>query len=315
MFRFFQYFKGMRLRRNRLYIGTTGAVISIDKSFRSGFVSGLKVYLYFRWRGVRDIFMRPVPLGTIAFHPETPGPWYNIWQVVRLAKLNTVSDIAKADHIFIFEDKTISEYDKSIVENLNKPKINHRIDDITKEYVADVFENVFGYALRINPLTYTGPATQKSNDNGKHDGMVINCPIAASDIVEGQTYQRLVDSTFNGKTSEDYRIAYVLGEIALVYHKHKPLDDRFGTDYLSVDVRDAVDIFSDDEINLITKFCGKMRLDFGAVDIMRDKHNGRIYIVDVNKTCMPVLCLSLKKQIASQQKIADALNRGLKRPS
>ena len=44
---------------------------------------------------------------------------------------------------------------------------------------------------------------------------------------------------------------------------------------------------------------------------MRDKNNGRIYIVDVNKTCMPVLSLSLNKQIECQQKIADALVRGL----
>jgi hypothetical protein len=44
---------------------------------------------------------------------------------------------------------------------------------------------------------------------------------------------------------------------------------------------------------------------------MRDKHDGRIYIVDVNKTCMPVLSLTLAQQIKSQQKIADSLLRGL----
>ena len=40
-----------------------------------------------------------------------------------------------------------------------------------------------------------------------------------------------------------------------------------------------------------------MNLDFGAIDVMRDKNDERIYIVDVNKTCMPVLCLSLRQQI------------------
>ena len=56
-----------------------------------------------------------------------------------------------------------------------------------------------------------------------------------------------------------------------------------------------------------------MNLDFGSIDVMRDKHDGRIYIVDVNKTCMPVLCLSLKTQIKSQKKIAEALTAGLSR--
>jgi glutathione synthase/RimK-type ligase-like ATP-grasp enzyme len=121
----------------------------------------------------------------------------------------------------------------------------------------------------------------------------------------------LVDSTFTGKTSEDLRVAFALGEIALVYHKHKPLDDRFGTHYLSVDVMAAEDVFSPAEINLIIKFCDAMGLDFGAIDVMRDKHDGRIYIVDVNKTCMPVLSLTLAEQIKSQQKIADSLLRGL----
>ena len=77
----------------------------------------------------------------------------------------------------------------------------------------------------------------------------------------------------------------------------------------------AEDVFSADEITLIKTFCQKMQLDFGAIDVMRDKHDGRIYIVDVNKTCMPVLCLKLKTQIKSQDKIAQALTAGLSRLS
>ena len=102
-----------------------------------------------------------------------------------------------------------------------------------------------------------------------------------------------------------------MGELVLVYNKHKPLDKRFGTEYLSVDVYEPNEVFSNEEIHLIKLFCKNMNLDFGAIDVMRDKNDGRIYIVDVNKTCMPVLCLSLKQQIDCQQKIADAMNKGL----
>ena len=306
-----EYFRGVSFKGGRIHIATTGAAIALDKTFWRGLVAVAKIYGYFVGLSIKRVFARPKSTGTIAFFPQTPGPWYNIWQVIRLAGLKTVSDVSKADYVFVFEDKTYSEYDAVSTTADDAVKINNRIHDISKEHVADVFKAVFGYSLRVDPVTHEGAAIQKSNVNGTHDGRVINCPITPSEIVTGQSYQRLVDSTFDGTTSEDLRIAYVLGEIALVYHKHKPLSNRFGTYYLSVDVRTADDVFSPDEINLIIQFCERMGLDFGAVDVMRDKHDGRIYIVDVNKTCMPVLSLTLKTQIESQQKISDAFVRGL----
>jgi len=292
-------------------VASTGAIIEIDQVFWRGLFAVTKIYLYFSVRRILQIFTPSKVAGTIAFHPQTPGPWYNIWQSVRLVGLKTLSDVTKADYVFIFEDKTISQYDKNFARSENALQINHRIDDISKEYVADIFEEVFGYSLRIDPTVHTGPAIRKSNANGTHDGVAIECPIKASDVIAGQTYQRLVDSTFNGVTSEDLRVAYIFGKIALVYHKHKPLNDRFGTHYLSVNLKSALDVFSKEEIELITLFCERIGLDYGAIDVMRDKHNFRIYIVDVNKTCMPVLCLKLKLQIEAQQKIADALMQGL----
>lgn len=313
MLRFLDWFKGISFKNNHIHVATTGAIIPINKQFRHDVMAVAKIFLYFAKRGMRCFFTRQKPVGTLAFYPQTPGPWYNIWQVTRLASLKIEADMSKADYVFIFEDKTFSEYDKLTAKNLAAPKLNMRIDDISKERVADIFKEVFGYNLRIDPLTYKGHAIQKSNANGTHDGMIIDCPLAESDLMPGQTYQRLVDSTFDGISSEDLRIAYALGEIALVYHKHKPLTDRFGTNYLCVDVKLATDVFSEREIRLIIGFCETIGLDFGAVDVMRDKHDGRIYIVDVNKTCMPVLSLTLTEQIKSQKIIADALTRGLTR--
>ena len=43
-------------------------------------------------------------------------------------------------------------------------------------------------------------------------------------------------------------------------------------------------LFSNQEINLIKKFCKNFKLDFGELDILRDRHTKKIYIVDVNKT-------------------------------
>jgi hypothetical protein len=32
------------------------------------------------------------------------------------------------------------------------------------------------------------------------------------------------------------------------------------------------------------RLCREMRLDFGELDVLRDRHDGRIYVVDVNRT-------------------------------
>ncbi len=306
-----KYFEGIRIKGRQVHVGTTGAVITVDAAFLKGLVSVLKIFGYFKLRQLKQIFSQKPASATIAFHPQNPGPWFNIWQVTRLGGVKTVTDLAKADYIFAFEDSTQTKFDTSYLSSFGVPVLNMNAYDISKEHVADVFEDVFGYNLRIDPLKHNGLAIQKSDANGTHDGMVITCPIDPSEVTAGQSYQRLVDSTFNGETSEDLRVAYALGTLALVYHKQKPLDDRFGTHYLSVDVPMAEDVFSAQEITLITTFCQKMHLDFGSIDVMRDKHDGRIYIVDVNKTCMPVLCLSLKTQINSQKKIAKALSAGL----
>ena len=39
-----------------------------------------------------------------------------------------------------------------------------------------------------------------------------------------------------------------------------------------------------DELNKIHRFCAKIGMDYGEVDVLRDRDDGRIYIVDANNT-------------------------------
>jgi len=188
--------------------------------------------------------------------------------------------------------------------DLKGKAINDRIDDISKNHVAKTFKDIFGYDVEIDPLTYRGKAVQKSDINATHDGQVVDCPLTPEAIKLGSVYQKLIDSTFEGPRSEDLRMAYVGGEIPVVFRKYKLLEIRFGTDYDHVDVWSADKAFSKDEQAKLIVFCDAMGLDFGAIDVMRDKHDGRIYVVDVNKTCMPVLCLSQKCALARKNNAA-----------
>ena len=286
--------------------------LHVDRRFFGGAWAVVKLYLYFLARRIKRGFKhRGEKRETIAFFPHPAGPWYNIWLALQLTDLKIISGPAKADYVFIFDDSTKSDVVSSLPQEIRGKLINHNIDDIGKNYVGVVFEDIFGYSVAVNPTAFHGRGVCKSDLNGTHDGVELSLPIAEADVLPGFSYQRLIDSTFNGTTSEDLRVAYVFGKIAAVFHKHKSLEQRFGTDYLSTDIRLADDVFSVEEQTLIIRFCQKMGLDFGAVDVMRDKYDGKIYIVDVNKTCMPVLSLPMDAQLKSLEWIAEAFADGL----
>lgn len=287
--------------------------IHVDAGFFQSAVSVSKIYLYFTGRKIAGLFKPAAARKSIAFFPQPVGPWYNIWMTTQILDMKITVDENGADYIFAFDDLTQTDSALQLSERNLEKAINHRVRDIGKNYVGNVFKSVFGYSVSVDPTKHIGPVVCKSDLNGTHDGVIIECPIMPEQVLGDHAYQRLIDSTFNGKTAEDLRIAYAFGKIAVVFHKHKSLDARFGTTYLSTDIRIAEEVFSNQEIKSICDFCAKMGLDYGAVDIMRDKHDGRIYIVDVNKTCMPVLSLKLKNQLDAQMRVAAAFQAGLVR--
>lgn len=160
--------------------------------------------------------------------------------------------------------------------------INHHCTDIGKFTVDAAFADVFGYSTRIDPTTYSGPAVRKNDINAKHDGAIIQCPISSVD--EGYIYQKLIDNTVEGKMVEDLRVQIMGAHITGVFVKRRSVDVRFTNDTADTRIVAPVDVFSEEEIALIERFSAQFKLDLGELDILRDKADGRIYIVDVNTT-------------------------------
>ena len=237
------YLRDLRIRDGGLYVRRTGARINVNLSFFRSAVSAVSIYFYVLGIQASRLIKRVKPHATIAFWPQLASPWYNAWTVSQFAGLKILSNPAAADYTFVFEDTTYADPENRTPPGVDAPTINSRVNDISKKHVSEVFSNVFGYDLDIDPLTYEGPAVCKSQINGAHDGRIIECPINESDLLADHVYQRLVDSSFNGETSEDLRIVYAFGDIPVVFHKHKALDQRFGTTYLSTDVREAAEVF------------------------------------------------------------------------
>lgn len=243
------------------------------------------------------------PRARISFFPRKPRSYYAIWPVCHLADVKIVDDPAEADLHFYFEDLEFRTAPMRAPSN--KPAFNVGCHDIRKSVVSRLFGEIFGYSLAIDPLRHKGLAVEKSELNGKHDGRIVSCPI---DAPRGdRVYQRLVDNTFDGREFIDIRTPVVGGKAPFVYLKRRTRDLRFSNDNHRVDLAPADALLSQDEQMKIGEFARAIGLDFGGLDVLRDREDGRIYVVDANKTDMgPPSSLASHDKLRAMRGIADA---------
>jgi hypothetical protein len=154
--------------------------------------------------------------------------------------------------------------------------------DISKILVEKNFNEIFGYSSFINPLEYKGKAVKKNDINAKHDGEIIDCPVQK--IEEGFIYQKLIDNSFSDNLIMDIRVPVIKKTVDFVYLKYRYIDIRFKNITIKSEIKKTSEIFSSEEIILINEFCKKNHLEYGELDILRDKTDNRIYIIDVNNT-------------------------------
>ena len=58
-------------------------------------------------------------------------------------------------------------------------------------------------------------------------------------------------------------------------------------------------------MDIIRNFTKEIRLDWGGVDVLRDSADGKIYIVDANKTDMgPPIALPLGQKLRATRRLA-----------
>lgn len=234
--------------------------------------------------------------------PDRAGPWYLLGGAAAWAGLRRAHGPEDADAAFYFDDSTRGAAPDPAGHRL----FNGRCTDISKTRVAEVFEAVFGYPLRVDPATCVGPIVEKADKNGVHDGGVITAPAPAR---AGYVYQRLVDTTGPDGLVHDLRTPCVGGRPVVVWEKTKPVERRFAIHNSRAVLRDPGDVYSAEELERIAAFTDRMGLDWGGLDILRDRHDGRIYIVDANKTDLgPVIALSWGDKLRSMHRLSLALS-------
>ncbi len=242
---------------------------------------------------------------TIAFTPERARPWYLIRNVARAAGAKLVSDASQADVVMHFEDATFSPNDPPLRLKPGAKLINYGARDVSKSNVARACAAAFGHPLAIDPRTHVGAAVEKSEINAAHDGRIVQCPMQP---LPGRAYQRIVDNrSRDASVVEDLRTCTVGGKPVCVFIKRRPLAKRFLNTNTEVLLRKPEEVYSAEEIAQIGAFAREIGLDWGGVDVLRDRNDGRLYIVDANKTDMgPPITLNLPDKLVATRMLAKA---------
>ena len=245
----------------------------------------------------------------IWFTPDRPRPWYLVWSVLHAAGARIADSPETADAVFVFDDCTVCN---PVQVQPGTCLINAGCQSIAKSHVARVFEQCFGYPLSVDPESWNGPMVEKSEINGAHDGRIIQGPAPAR---HGHVYQRVIDNRNGRGLVEDLRCPMVGGRIPLVLRKRRREAMRFCNSNDEVDFAETDTIFTPAEQDSLARFAQAMRLDWGGLDVLRDRTDGRLYVVDVNKTDMgPPIAMKLRDKITVTRRLAAAF-RDLVRPS
>lgn len=238
----------------------------------------------------------------IAFTPQRPRPWYFIWACTHAVGGRIVRNQAKADLTIYFEDTTASP---APLLPQTRAHMNFGCSNVSKSHVSRIFEQTFGYGIAVNPSIYTGQVVEKSEINGAHDGQVLKAPFPPK---PGCVYQRLVDNRCGGNQVMDYRCVIVGREMPLLFIKRRKIGLRFTNINSDVRLLEPGEAFSELEIAQLIEFAARMGLEWGAMDVLRDRRDGRLYVVDVNKTNIdPPIAMPLKDKLKATSRVGKAL--------
>ena len=301
------WFKDFEIRDKKIVVKATGVELPLGFDIIKEALDWVPFYFYEKFRRLKCVFSSK-PCLSIAYSPVVPRPWYLLSVLAYRACLKQTKDFAKADAVFYFEDQTLVK-PPQIPAGITGKTFNFGCYDISKSNVASTFEQVFGYNLAVDPHKYKGPIAVKSEKNGAHDGYQTVAPLPVGEAADpNMVYQKLIDNSVDGKWAEDMRCPIIGGEIKLVFVKRRPLEKRFANLNSSVVLCEPDDLLSDVERAKLKEFAKAMHLDWGGMDVLRNKQDGKIYVVDVNKTDMgPPIALSIADKSKSVAVLTEQL--------
>ena len=181
-----------------------------------------------------------------------------------------------------YHDATFTDASELAALPADRPVINRGSLDISKERVDREVAAVFGVGTLVDPHAYHGRVVEKANLNSRRGWKILDAPVV--ETREGFVYQRLLDSMEGEGRFVEYRVPVHDGRIPLVYRKVIDETKRFTKTAEEVTIEQPEDHFSAEELDGIRAVCAAMGVDFGELDVLRDRADGVPYVIDVNHT-------------------------------
>ena len=222
---------------------------------------------------------------TILFYPHMPNIENSvIAKICYLNRYRITGNTGQKFHLAIsWHPYTYPSKDETLTKLTGQHKvINAECRDLSKKYIDSVFKGVFGYGITLDPLSRSGECVVKSDENARHDGKVVKCPL--KEIKEGAVYQKVINNQKSGDLVQDIRIPVFGERIPFVYLKYRPVSNRFSNDNTKVSLTKPQAVLSKEEIRKVILFCKKMNLEYGELDAARDVDSDGLYIFDTNNT-------------------------------
>jgi hypothetical protein len=221
----------------------------------------------------------------ILVYPHFPSRGATIYRIAKHLGLEVTNKIERGFELAIYWEYATDRKEYEVLEQLAK-KGNHVINlhhrSISKDVVDEQMQQAFGYSMRIDPSVYHGKAVRKSKTNAVHDGTLVDCPCAPE---PGFIYQKFVDSSANENEVMDLRIPIMGQRIPHLYRNYRNKAERFKNvpdrAALCLNIREAL---TEDEEQQILAFARISKMEYGELDVLRDVHDGLLYIVDANNT-------------------------------
>ncbi len=215
--------------------------------------------------------------GSILFVPTVPSTG-------RVAKLLTLLNRYDV-HSDPAHDADVSvryAYGAMSFEDIAPDMVNGRWLNRSKSYLDELHMEIFGYGLSIDPQRYSGRGVIKSEQNATNDGVIVEFPI--NDARQGVVFQRLVNNIDADGLAEDICIPIFGTFIPHVRLEYRPEAGRFKVrQQIASRVLSPGQVLSASEHAAVLQLCAALGIDWGELDALRDRNDGRLYIVDANE--------------------------------
>ena len=223
------------------------------------------------------------PPPTILVYPHYPSRRSTIYNLALHLGYNFTNKGHTHAQVAIYWEYLTFREEYQWLEKLNKqiPVINLYSRDISKLHIDAVHREIFGYSTAVDPLQYQGKMVRKNDVNARHDGAIVEGPLAQKE--EGYIYQILIDNQHGDNLVMDIRVPVIGGLLEFVYLKYRHLHERFKNPIRSV-ITPIQEALSKEEIHTLEQYCEALNLEYGELDVLRHKKDGKIYVVDVNNT-------------------------------